>query len=495
MADNTTLDNGIGLLSINQEDLDDFKTKNGEGGDEIERKDSKFEIYRSIISLIEELGIQPEFDSLEQEVSYLKREIKSLKTAYFLLSVASGAMFFCQFPNLHYAKSVLKVNPSHFSFFDTTSKLIWGLKPIFGYYEDSYFPFRYKIKSYSLISSLGTLVFSLLVAWMQPSMVVFTLLVTMINFSVCIGDVMAEGTTAVVLSLEKKLQILRGTYIVEGDNNSNFGYFSVLRGAVRIVCIFLGGHYAEVMTIRQCYCFAVIVPFFITVYMTFFFKELQRPSCFLENGNLCHSIKLLLNTMKDKELYRPAILMFIIFSIPSLEDLSNFILTDDYHGDWDIKHLAQCSLIFGIVCSILMMILVDKIKRFAFNHIQLLSAFLMCLYCFLGYFLLGTKVISFKVMFCIQIMVGLCNMFAGDLVMIPLIGRFSAKCPTGIETFGISFLSSLTIFGLTLANILGSSAVHYSGITGTNYKNLIYPLVFQTIFGLGVGVVTALIGG
>lgn len=70
-----------------------------------------------------------------------------------VIAVYSGALQIIMFPNNFYLKDTLKTSASDYTRFQGTTQTGWVLKPLFGFFSDTFYPFRTKVKFYLVIIS------------------------------------------------------------------------------------------------------------------------------------------------------------------------------------------------------------------------------------------------------------------------------------------------------------------------------------------------------
>ena len=449
----------------------------------------KTDAYKSVEEGAEAEWNCKKYASKEAEIEDLKRLIKSCKGMFFLLSIASGTLMFITYPNFFYVKDTLKASPSQYTLFDTLTKTTWTFKAIVGYIEDTYFPFRYKVRSYVVLSCIGTIVFSWMIFLLKPGLWFFTGLVALIYLSVCIEDVMAEGLTAVAMNYEKRLKELE-RHKDEKDEKKNFGNFVIFRNLVRTVCIFLGGEYYNKMNIGVVYVLLSILPVFILLYAACGFKEDPRDSWVNKESNFRKNIGNFYQVMRRKEVLLPTILMMFVYSNPNLSDTGNYILTDENQGNWSDQDLSLNTLVSNLIYTAVMLVIINKIRGLRFSLIILMAIIGLNVTNLMNYSFVFIKKFTFNQMFALQLLNQVTQNFSGDMTIIPIVGRFSTLCPKGMENFGVTFIVSISVLGLTISGALGSYLLRSYGITSEDYSNYGTPVLIGCIYSAFVLVLT-----
>ena len=193
------------------------------------------------------------------------------------LGMFSGVLLLITLPNLFYVKNQLKAEAADYTFFDNITKSSWLLKPVLGYFSDSFYPFHYRLKSYILIFSVMMIVCCYMVSILPRDLYFFTIIVALIYFAVGFIDTQAEGLTAVVTKMEGRIEDLKaqGGRAKEVDSNQNIGNFLMFRNLIRYIAIFLGGAMSDSVAIETIYLILGVPPIILMVYTLFFFTELK----------------------------------------------------------------------------------------------------------------------------------------------------------------------------------------------------------------------------
>ena len=196
-----------------------------------------------------------------------------------ILGIFSGVLLFTTLPNLFYVKDYLKGTPSEYTFFNNLVSATWLVKPILGYFSDSFHPFHYRIKSYLIIMSSMMIICCYIVSILPESITIFTIIVGLIYFSVGFVDTQAEGLTAVITKMEARITELKrvaGREQEDINSNENIGIFFMLRCMVRYCGIFAGGLLVDWgVSINIVYLILGIFPILLIIYTIFFFEEIK----------------------------------------------------------------------------------------------------------------------------------------------------------------------------------------------------------------------------
>ena len=63
-----------------------------------------------------------------------------------------------------------------------------------------------------------------------------------------------------------------------------------------------------------------------------------------------------------------------------------------------------------------------------------------------------------------------------ELLLVPIVGRFSKRCPKALEKFGISILSTVVILSHSIGAFLNAVFLTWFSVKEGEYSQVVYPL-------------------
>lgn len=205
----------------------------------------------------------------------LEKRLFVYSTVMYLIGFYSGFMNMFLYPNMNYVQNVLGLSPKHLADFNSALTISWALKPLYSYMSETFFPFRYRIKSYMIGSLFMIATMSFLLCFYTPGFYVFTLQ----SFIICLGygmiDSLGEGITALVLKTKKEIQFINSSLksIELFDNKTEFGNFHSFRTVWKHIFLFSGGFYATSISFHIFSLIQFIITSLIALYVIIGFYE------------------------------------------------------------------------------------------------------------------------------------------------------------------------------------------------------------------------------
>ena len=140
-------------------------------------------------------------------------------------------------------------------------------------------------------------------------------------------------------------------------------------------------------------------------------------------------------------------MMYVIlqYACPYLGDGINYLLVNV--GGWTYIDLSWNYLPFGITYSILMLILINKVKGLKFEQLFLFGGISMSLSKLTNIPAYFVREVSYFWQFTDQWAGTIPMYFGSDMPMIATVGKFTKLCPDGLESTGITLLVSITQIG------------------------------------------------
>ena len=183
------------------------------------------------------------------------------------------------------------------------------------------------------------------------------------------------------------------------------------------------------------------------------------------------------------------ILYIIVDGIsPTLSTASNYLLTN--MANWSSDDIAINNLIFGILYTIFMTYLVNKVKGIKFEYLMLLGGITQVFNIMSNFVIIKAGVVPFKWMFLQQIFQQFMQQFAMDMPQMATIGRVSLYLPEGFESTGVTLVIAIANVGLTGCNILNSKELSGWRAEAGYYERLFWPVVLDTVYAVFVVLIT-----
>lgn len=306
---------------------------------------------------------------------------------------------------------------------------------------------------------------------------------------------MAEGMTAITLKFQADLANLDHQSEKVGEG-SNFGFFAVVRNFFRVLTLFLGGLFSPYINLGQGFLIMTLLPCIILSYTMLSFEEPPHEEASPHEGDeakrqqpvLTFKQKILqiLQIVQKPNMKYPLILLLLTFSNPNAAETIMYILTDKEQGGWSFQMYAFNNFIVGVVYATTMITVVSFISKMKFWVMLYVAQVSVCIAMLTNFTLLFASTMPFGWTFAIQVLAGMLYTSASELLLIPIIGRFSTLCPKGLEKFGVTTLATLMVLSATISSSLGGWLLSIFSIKQGSYENFIYPIEI----GFGIALFT-----
>ena len=424
----------------------------------------------------------------DREQREIKQTIKSYRRMFLLMTFTSATLAFSGLPQVNYIKNVLNATPSEMILFSTTTRLGAFLKPVIGHIEDKYPICGYKIKSYTLIYAIGSSLVFLSIAFFNTNIFVLCAQVSLTIILDCTGGALAEGMTAITLKYQKKLKESESP-----DSNShegaNFGYLQVLGNFIRILCTFVGGFYGTDLPFSTVYLILSGPPCLLMVYSVFCFTEQRKiqaeaiseegaPPVAAQAGNsLFQKLLTIKDILLSDGLRYPVILLLASLLVPTYGDFFIFLLTDKGFAGWSFKDLAISNMVTGLIYGVMMGTLLSQLSKLPFPRLMLIGSGAYSITSIFFLSLPYANHFTFSEMFALNVAGSVTGGVGSDSVIISIMGRFSSKCPKGLENLGVSTIATLIIFAGIISGYASSPLVVAFDVKEDNYENVRVPMM------------------
>ena len=429
----------------------------------------------------------------------LKQTIKMYRRMFLMMAFCSATLTFASWPQINHVKNVLNATPSQMILFYTTTRIGSFLKPFIGHIEDKYPICGYKIKSYTLIYAIGSFLISVSIAFFNMNITLLCALVSTSAILECTGGALAEGMTAITLKYQKKLKELESSDKTLSDG-ANFGYLQVLGNFTRILCDFLGGFYGIKLEYTQVFLILGVFPCLLIFYSAFCFKEPKETKemptiAVAEKGDtpvldsdssICSKLIVIKGILLSDGLKYPMMLLLANVMVPTCGDFFVYLITDKDYANWTFEDLAFGNLANGIGYGILMLTLLSQLSKLPFARLLLLGGCLTTISAGLSLMIPYSYKFTYSEFFAVLVIFSLTVGVGSDCAIISIMGRFSSKCPKGLENLGVSTIGTLIVLAGIVGGYASSLLVVVFDVREGSYDNI------RTIILITIGCKTAI---
>jgi len=442
-------------------------------------------------------SVQKEAQKLS--VRDLEKRILELTSLTYIIAFATGIVTSTVYPNLYYIKDKLHLGSVEYINFRSLGGIAWSIKPIIGYIEDVLAPFHYRIKFWILLASVLSATTSITIFFMHPNIFTFTVMFAIVNTAAVMHDVIAQGLTVIILNLHKTLAETQARVddknttevLLEGEKGTSegkkaYGNYVMTRFIIRTTSTFLGGILAKILPVQYFFGAIGAVQILIIFYVLIFIREERRPDIISKDFSFVNNIKSFWQAISGKDTLLPIVLMILITACPDIKDSGTYILSDLMK--WSPLTLSSSTMVAGVFYYIFMLYAINHAKNLQFPVQIFIASTANALGNLLFFRFIFYEEFADWSMYILTILTSFCTNLTVDFILIPIVARFSARCPKGIEAFGVTTIAALLNFSGTLSGIFGSFLLKVFSVTQDNYDNLYLPVT--VVFGLGILVLT-----
>lgn len=169
-------------------------------------------------------------------------------------------------------------------------------------------------------------------------------------------------------------------------------------------------------------------------------------------GHIWKDLKKIMSVILHYDILFPLIFTILISSIPSMNMPAIYILTNI--AGWSYLDMSLIQLIFGLVYFLLLGYIVNKLQKVKMETLSLAGSAAIGLLALMNFSLLLVRSTPYWIQFVIQTLFLLLSSFSADLPSIAIIGRFSERCPKGLETTGTTLLVSIGLLSTMINGVL-----------------------------------------
>ena len=421
---------------------------------------------------------------IKESIDVLKKRKAQYIFMNYLMAAFSGFRLMTTFPNMNYFYDTLELESANYSKFSSYAQISWNFKPVFGIASDLFFPFRLRLKPYIFLSCLMVAIscFTIFV-FNDLDELSFTLVNLVMYTGFCITDTLAEGMTALIFQVDKKIQmassVIDPNEDPEANNKKAFGNFYNVRYLAINIGMFLGGVLADRINIRWFYLILGSIALFMAIWTLFMFYEPKKKSFYSDPTLILGELWMLIKVILQPYILIPFIFINLLTSIPNLGDVGQFILLG--LGGWTYTSLSFMTLFFGFIYFFALGYLINGFTKLGFSEIIIVSTFGLSITMLLNYPLAYARDIPFYLMFLQQIVQSTFSATFNALPTIAITGRFSEVCPKGLESTGITMLLSISNFGVMASNLLSAKETVVFNVVSGYLTNITTPIFFNTL--------------
>ena len=145
----------------------------------------------------------------QAEIDRCKGIYKQYSRMMYLISSNSGWFMFSDRVNFEYISNKLRLGPDVKTLFDAYTGYCWSVKPMYGWITDSFYPFRFRIKSYVMFFAALHCATCIFIALHEPNYNTFLYANIILNICTAFIDALAEGISAINTKMTVKIAKLK----------------------------------------------------------------------------------------------------------------------------------------------------------------------------------------------------------------------------------------------------------------------------------------------
>lgn len=333
--------------------------------------------------------------------------------------------------------------------------LPWVFKPIYGFVSDTYTINGYRRKPYMMIGAYFSSMMWVILPFSPKDEFLVSVCMTFASLGLCVSDVMADS-----LLVEAARQENEENKGIVQSYSWIFRFTGGLVGSILGAASYDGLGYVGVFHLTSMIpCVIVLLALVIEE------KEIvQKTDLKLTTGKLFQAIK-------QPQIFKPAIFLFLICCTPSYGDILTYFykeelsFTPDEFGSLDV---------LGHVVSIVGTIIYKKYLR----KVKLRTIFCWAL---VASFILENTMLLLVLHvnrdwgipdYVFAFIERIALTLAGQFVTMPMVVLGAKLCPKGVEGTTYALLMSITNLGGIVGSELGSMLAGVFGITASNFTSL-----------------------
>ncbi|MEM1239839.1 MAG: folate/biopterin family MFS transporter [Cyanobacteria bacterium P01_H01_bin.26] len=388
----------------------------------------------------------------------LGRPLTSELTAILLVYFVQGILGLARLAVSFFLKDDLHLSPAEVAALTGVASLPWTIKPLFGFLSDGLPIFGYRRRPYLVLSGfMGTtawIVMATLVntAWLATAMILLS------SVSVAISDVIVDS-----LVVERARQ----------ESQSDAGTLQSLSwGASAIgglLTAYLGGLLLAQTSTRTVFAVTATFPLIVSIVAWLITEEpLRTPSSFRTAWG---QVKQLKTAFSQREIWMPALFLFLWQATPSGDSAFFFFTTNDL--GFEPEFLGRVRLVTSLAALIGIAIFQRFLKVVPFRSIFAWSTVLSSLGGMTTLLLVTHANRSLGIndqWFSLGDSAILTVM--GQIAFMPVLVMSARLCPAGIEATLFALLMSIVNLAGLVSHELGALLTHWLHVTETDFSNL-----------------------
>jgi folate/biopterin transporter len=423
---------------------------------------------------------QSSFASFVRDTVFFGMEPTPTLVAIAVIYFVEGALGLARLAQTYLLKDELHLGPAELSALSGIFALPWTIKPLYGFVSDGFPLFGYQRKSYLVVAGvLGTLSYWLLGQtglWssMETGSGVVGTVAALLLSSTCIAfsDVVADG---IVVQRTRQASD-------SGDGTVAGGLQSLCWGASALgglLSAYWSGSLLEVLSVREVFSLAAVLPFLVSL-IAFGIDEQPAETSSPSTSTaavdgLREQVSTLWQALKQPDIWRPALFLFLWQATPTSDGAFFFFLTDNTGLGLGLgpEFLGRVRL----VTSIAGLAGVWLYQRY-FRSSSIKSI------------LFWSTVVSFPLGMLPVLLITHANralgipdtaLIYGDDVILAALGQISFLptlvlaariCPPGVEAVLFATLMSIFNGASTVGTEIGAALTKLLGVTESNFHNL-----------------------
>jgi len=443
--------------------------------------------------------------SQEASVDSLSRQIRWLRLLTYIIAVGTGVMHVTHYPNLFYVKDILKADPGEYTFFNSMASIAWTVKPILAYCEDMVAPFHYRVKSWVGLAASMVCLLSIGVSLSHPTLGMFTVIYGAVNSSAVLMDILAQSLTVTILDLHRSLgetkamqedlspsDIKKAGQAEIAEGKKLYGNYVMARFIIRASSTFIGGLLAKTIRMQSFFIGIAAVQLPVLFFVFFIFKEQRRDYVISPNFHLINNILSFWRSITAKPILFPLLLGLVILLCPDVKDAGTYILTDILH--WSSAQVSGAGMCASIIYFIFMLYTINKAKSLGFMLQLFIGATASTINSMMMFRFIFLEGLDFTAMFGLTLVAAFTYNLTTDMVLIPIVARYSTLCPKGIEGFGVTSIAAIVNSSNTISGLFGAKLLSIYKVSKSNYDNLYIPVTMSCAQALLGMLLTPLLG-
>jgi folate/biopterin transporter len=405
--------------------------------------------------------------------------IVAIAVIYFV----EGALGLARLAQSYMLKDELHLGPAELSALSGIFALPWTIKPLYGFLSDGFPLFGYQRKSYLVAAGiLGAFSYWVLGqggVWgaLPPQYGVAGTVSALLLGSACIAfsDVVADG-----IVVQKTRQAA-----ASGDTAMAGGLQSLCWGASAVgglLSAYFSGSLLEVLSVRDIFSLAAVLPFLVSLIALGIdekpVKALESSTAALVEG-VKDQIDTLWQALKQPDIWKPALFLFLWQSTPTSDGAFFFFLTDDSGLGLGLgpEFLGRVRLVTSVAGLAGVWLYQQYFRTKSIKSILFWST--------LASFPLGMLPVLLITHANRAMGIPDATLIFGDDVVLAALGQISFLptlvlaariCPPGVEAVLFATLMSIFNGASTVGTEIGAALTKVFGVTESNFDNL-YVLV------------------